>query len=96
MKRLLCVVALCTFGLMACGQESTATDESNGAPESVEQGLACEIGTGYCPGTTVCAWFPEGDEGLCRAACINGTCAIAGQRCCTQPNGAPYCSGGCL
>ncbi|QSQ26314.1 hypothetical protein JY651_15860 [Pyxidicoccus parkwayensis] len=96
MRRILCFVALCAVGLSACGTDVSAADDSSEALVSVEQGLACETGSGYCPGTTVCAWFPGGDEGLCRPPCINGTCAISGQLCCTQPNGAPYCNTSCF
>ncbi|MFP2903627.1 hypothetical protein ACLESD_00840 [Pyxidicoccus sp. 3LFB2] len=94
MLRLLSVVALCV-GLTACGTESVETDETL---ETARQGLACESGTGACPGTTTCAYFPEDPgEGLCRPRCVNGRCSITSQTCCNQPNGAPYCnSGGCF
>ncbi|MCP3102314.1 hypothetical protein LZ198_25925 [Myxococcus sp. K15C18031901] len=93
MLRMICVVAMCAFGLTACGSgPDTAGDELG----STEQGLACEYGTGACPGTTVCAWFPDQpDEGLCRPACVNGACTN-GQTCCTQRTGAPYCNSVCF
>ncbi len=98
MLRVFCVVALCLFGLTACGPDSAATDEVNETLGSSEQGLACAYPDMSCPGTTVCAWPSSNpDEGLCRPPCINGRCQITSQVCCTQPNGAPYCnSGGCL
>ncbi|MCE9673224.1 hypothetical protein LY474_35995 [Myxococcus stipitatus] len=89
MWRTLCVVALCTLGLTACGSEPQQMD---GELRSVEQGLACEYPTGACPGSTVCAWEVE----LCRPACVNGGCAISNQICCTQPTGAPYCNTFCF
>lgn len=95
MWRTLCVVALCTLGLSACGSapQQAAGDEL----ASTQQGLACEVDTGYCPGTTVCAWFPDQPgEGLCRSPCINGGCALSNQVCCTQRNGAPYCNSFCF
>jgi hypothetical protein len=92
MWRLLFVVTLCIVGLTACGVK----DESNATLESKRQGLACETGTGSCPGDTTCAYFPDNpDEGLCRPRCINGTCSGT-QICCTQPYGAPYCNGVCF
>lgn len=94
MWRSLCVVALCAFGLTACGTDDATADEAFGVSQ---QGLACETGTGDCPGTTTCAWFSNGSgEGLCRPPCTNGTCPSSGQICCTQPNGQPYCNGVCL
>ncbi|WP_240359686.1 hypothetical protein [Pyxidicoccus trucidator] len=65
--------------------------------ETRRQGLACVTGTGYCPGTTTCAYFPDDpNEGLCRPSCVNGTCQFTTQTCCTQPNGAPYCNSVCF
>lgn len=97
MLRRLCVVALCAVGLAACGTDAASTDEVSEALGSSQQGLACAYPDGYCPGDTVCAWLSTNpDEGLCRSPCINGRCQIAGQICCTQPNGAPYCNGRCL
>ncbi|NPD23665.1 hypothetical protein [Corallococcus exiguus] len=90
MWRSLAVAAFCVVGLTACGGNTDADVELG----SQEQGLACEAGTGACPGTTVCAYNGPGDEGLCRPACINGTCSN-GQTCCTQPSGAPYCNSFC-
>jgi hypothetical protein len=96
MKWLLGVVTLCAVGLTACGSVGPAADESNDPLTSAEQGLACEIESGYCPSNTVCAWRDYPIEGLCRSACVNGACPIAGQLCCTQPNGAPYCNSFCF
>jgi hypothetical protein len=96
MRQLLCVVALCVAGLTACGTDSTTEGVADETLESSRQGLACEVDTGYCPGTTTCAWLPNSPgEGLCRPRCVNGTCPTSGQRCCSQPNGAPYCNSFC-
>lgn len=95
MRRVLFVVIVCSAGFMACGSERVEPTEALG---SSQQGLACETGTGYCPGTTVCAYPEEGGEGLCRPACINGNCATQSQTCCpNHQGGAPYCTyGRCL
>ncbi|WP_076606143.1 hypothetical protein [Cystobacter fuscus] len=94
MRRLLCVVALCTLGLTACGTNDAA--EESEVLGSTQQGLACEYGTGACPSTTTCAWLPNSPgEGLCRPRCVNGACPSSSQICCTQPNGAPYCNSFC-
>ncbi|RKH49157.1 hypothetical protein D7X55_09475 [Corallococcus sp. AB049A] len=89
MWRSLMVAAVCVFGLTACGGSA----DVDGDLVSQEQGLACEAGTGACPGTTVCAYNGAGGEGLCRPACVNGRCSSG--ICCTQPNGAPYCNSFC-
>ncbi|RJS15364.1 hypothetical protein DRW03_33530 [Corallococcus sp. H22C18031201] len=87
MWRTLCIVAMCTLGLTACGSEPLQTGDSLG---SVEQGLACEYPSGACPGSTVCAWAVD----RCRPACVNGTCGN-GEICCSQPTGEPYCNTYC-
>lgn len=100
MRRLLCVVALCTIGLTACGTDYTEANEANEAFETSRQGLACVTGTGECPGDTVCAYFQDDPyaeyEGLCRPPCINGTCQNSNQICCTHPTGPSYCNWACL
>ncbi|MFP2956797.1 hypothetical protein ACLEPN_02925 [Myxococcus sp. 1LA] len=93
MWRLLAVTSLCVLGLTACGSDKVGPDEVLG---SERQGLACESGTGACPGDTVCAYFPNSEEGLCRSPCINGACESSSDRCCTQRNGAPYCNSSCF
>lgn len=93
MFRVLSMVALCALSLAACGTEVA---EAPDALESSSQGLACEYGTWDCPRNEVCAFFPDGMDGLCRPPCINGACANTSQRCCTQPSGQPYCHSRCL
>lgn len=95
MRRLLCVVAMCAVGLTACGTEGPAAEEANDPLVSVEQGLACETETGYCPGSTVCVWSWYPYEGVCRPPCINGACASPGDLCCNQPDGERYCDTSC-
>ncbi|RKH63055.1 hypothetical protein [Corallococcus aberystwythensis] len=92
MWRSMMVAAMCVVGFTACGG-STDADVDLG---SQEQGLACETGTGFCRGAgNTCAWLPNSPgEGLCRPACVNGTCSN-GQTCCNQPNGSPYCNSFC-
>ncbi|MCP3166357.1 hypothetical protein [Myxococcus qinghaiensis] len=93
MWRWLSVMALCAAGLMACGTEVAGAEDALG---SQEQGLACESGTGECPGGTTCAYLPGStEEGLCRLSCVNNTCPYAHDVCCTQPYGAPYCDSSC-
>ncbi|RKH36750.1 hypothetical protein [Corallococcus sicarius] len=92
MLRSLCFVVLCAVGLTACGTDAVEADDTLG---STQQGLACEVETGACRGTTTtCAWLSNGSgEGLCRPKCSStGTCP-SGQTCFTQPNGQPYCNG---
>ncbi|RYZ40934.1 MAG: hypothetical protein EOO71_13990 [Myxococcaceae bacterium] len=92
MLRSLCFIVLCTVGLTACGTEGAgASDETFGESQ---QGLACEVDTGACPGTTTtCAWLTSNpSEGLCRPKCSpSGTCSSG--TCWSQPNGQPYCNG---
>ncbi|WP_044889737.1 hypothetical protein [Myxococcus hansupus] len=94
MLRFLVVTSLCVLGLTACGSDKADAVEELG---SAQQGLACEWGTGACPGNTVCAYFPDTwEEGLCRPPCINGGCESSANVCCTQRNGAPYCNSSCF
>jgi hypothetical protein len=92
MWRLLCVVALCAVGLTACGRDDAGANEANETLESREQGLACEVETGYCPGETTCHYR----SGRCVKRCLNGACDYAGDVCCTQPDGEPYCNSRCF
>ncbi|CAM3403716.1 hypothetical protein G4177_34575 [Corallococcus sp. ZKHCc1 1396] len=91
MLRSLCFMVLCTVGLTACGPDAVEADESFG---STQQGLACEVDTGYCRGTTnTCAWLTSNpSEGLCRPKCSPTRTCESGQTCFTQPNGQPYCN----